>query len=64
MELVAMIYYRVEPFDTFEGIAKKFFPKNNTNEAVSKLLSLNTEFMQAGSRNMDVIYQGELIRIQ
>lgn len=66
MELVTMIYYRVEEGDSFEGIAKKFFgvKSNYLYTGLSKLLSLNPEFIEGGSRNKDVIFTGELIRIK
>ena len=67
MELVTMVYYRVEEGDTFESIAKKFFGERNRFSiftGVSKLISLNTDFMEGGPRSKDVIFTGELIRIK
>lgn len=68
MELVVMVYYKVENGDTFTGIAEKFFSHKDREPAVfaglSKLISLNTEFMEGGSRDRDIIYVGELIRIK
>lgn len=58
MELVMMLFYRVQDGDTFEAIANKFNMKRG------KLASLNTEFMEGGTRSIDIICVGELLRIQ
>jgi hypothetical protein len=58
MELVIKVFYRVQEGDTLLGIARLF------NMKLGKLISMNTDFMEGGTRDMDKLIIGELICIK